>query len=205
MLKEKILESSIGYALWSAPINRSKVTAIREMLARCEAEKKILDVGCGPGTNAAMFSGWDYVGIDLNPGYIETAKTKFPGKRFFCGDATSLDLKGEKFPVILINSLMHHLDNEECTQLLDGVRSILAGNGAIIVQEPLTPAKDQQLMRFLMKQDRGDYFRPLEEWRNIFRQSGFSIVVDDFYKMKLAGLVTGWQMYSVLLKTAPEL
>src|SRR6478672_7111989 len=106
MLKEKILESSLGYALWSAPVNRPKVDAIRQMLQKC-GRGKVLDVGCGPGTNAEIFADWDYVGIDLNASYIENARSKFPGMRFVHGDATALDLKDERFPVILINSLMH--------------------------------------------------------------------------------------------------
>lgn len=199
MLKEKILESSLGYALWSAPVNRPKVIAIKHMLQKC-GKGKVLDVGCGPGTNAEIFTDWDYVGIDLNPSYIENAKLKFPGKRFLHGDATTLDLGGEQFPVILINSLMHHLNDSECAQLLEGIKPILAENGAIIVQEPLTPSKDQILMRFLMNQDRGDYFRPLADWKAIFERSGLAIATEDFYEMKLAYLVTGWKMYSVLLK-----
>jgi SAM-dependent methyltransferase len=170
------------------------------MLNRCGGERKILDVGCGPGTNAAVFSGWDYVGIDLNPSYIDSAKGKYSDKRFYCGNATSLDLHGEKFPIILINSLMHHLDDAECNELLEGVHSVLAADGSIIVQEPLIPRENQRLMRFLMDQDRGEHFRPLEAWKSIFENSGFVIVDDDFYTIKFAGLVIGWQMYSVLLK-----
>ena len=56
-------------------------------------------------------------------------------------------------------------------------------------------------MRFLINQDRGDYFRPLEDWKAIFESSGFTIAFENFYERKLAYLVTGWKMYSVLLKT----
>src|SRR6476661_2658092 len=157
MLKEKILESSLGYKLWSAPVNRPKVEAIGRMLSKC-GKGKVLDVGCGPGTNAEIFEGWDYVGVDLNAQYIADAQRKYPNKRFVHGDATALGLAGEKFPVILINSLMHHLNDSECSQLLTGIKPIMAADGSVIVQEPLTPASDQRLMRFLMNQDRGDHF-----------------------------------------------
>ena len=200
MLKERILESSLGYALWSAPINNAKEAAIKRMLAKCPGVNRILDVGCGPGTNAHFFSGWDYVGIDLNPRYIEDAKKKHPDKRFFCENATGLDLNGEKFPLILINSLMHHLSDIECEQLLEGVRPILAEGGHVVVQEPLIPRDDQRLMHFLMKQDRGDYFRTRLAWDEIFAAGGFEAAAEDLYTLKLAGLVTGWQMYSVLLR-----
>ncbi|MBK9152675.1 MAG: class I SAM-dependent methyltransferase [Chloracidobacterium sp.] len=199
MLKEKILESSLGYALWSAPINNSKEAAIKSMLAKCPGVNRILDVGCGPGTNAHFFSGWDYVGIDLNQRYIEDAKKKHPDKRFFSADATGLDLDGERFPLILINSLMHHLSDEECAKLLEGIRPILTEGGRVIVQEPLIPSDDERLMRFLMKQDRGDYFRTRLAWDEIFAAGGFAVAAEEFYTLKLVGLISGWHMYSVLL------
>ncbi|MBA2379291.1 MAG: class I SAM-dependent methyltransferase [Blastocatellia bacterium] len=200
MLKERILESSFGYAVWSAPVKQAKVDAIKKMLQKCGiGENKVLDIGCGPGTNAEMFEGWDYLGVDLNPQYTEKAKIKFQGKRFICGDATRLELDGEKFPVILINSLMHHLNDQECAQLLEGIKPLLTEKGSVIVQEPLTPAPNQHLMRFLMKHDRGAYFRPLNEWQSLFEKCGLKIASDDFYVLKMAG-ITGWQMYSVLLE-----
>lgn len=200
-LKTKILESSLGYRLWSAPVNRQKMKAIRHMLEkRDSSEPNILDIGCGPGTNAGIFPDRSYVGLDHNSQYIENAQLKFPNKRFICGDAAQLDLNGEEFSVVLVNSLMHHLDNDECSRLLKGITKVLAKNGVVIVQEPLTPPVDKSLMQFLMKQDRGDYFRSLDEWKSIFVDNAYTITDEDFYDLKVFNLIVGWNMYSVLLK-----
>ncbi len=48
-------------------------------------EKKILDVGCGPGDWVLKFPNSEYVGIDISQEYIDNANNRF-GKlgRFYC-------------------------------------------------------------------------------------------------------------------------
>jgi SAM-dependent methyltransferase len=134
---------------------------------------RLLDVGCGPGTNTALFDGWDYHGVDLNPKYIETARSRFPDRRFDVGDATKLGVDG-KFDVVLINSLMHHIDDAGCRSLLSGLAALLAD-------------------------DRGEYFRSLDHWKDLFSTGDLKIREEEFYTMRLAGFLVGWRMYSVLL------
>ena len=200
-VKETILESSLGYALWSGSVNGPKLDAIRRMIDRAgKTAPKVLDIGCGPGTSAALFADEGYLGIDYNPQYIADASRKFPAKRFEVGDATKLALNGEKFDIVLINSLMHHLNDEECLSLLAGIDPVLADGCSVIVQEPLTPEGNRPLMTFFMNQDRGDYFRPLDGWKGIFTSNDYQIVADDTYFLKLANLMVAWQMYVALIE-----
>jgi SAM-dependent methyltransferase len=159
---------------------------------------RALDVGCGPGTNAALFVGWDYVGVDLNEKYISTARAIYPPMRFEVGDATKLDIGG-KFDVVLINSLMHHIDDAGCLSLLGGLSNLLNDGGSVITQEPLIPEDGNRLQTFFMNQDRGDYFRTTGHWQKLFDDGGFRIDKEEFYTMKLAGFLVGWRMYSALL------
>ena len=39
--------------------------------------RRVLDVGCGPGTNTRYFEHADYLGLDINRGYIESARRRF--------------------------------------------------------------------------------------------------------------------------------
>lgn len=201
-LKESVLDSPLGYSLWSAPLNRPKVNAINRSLSRCDKGKKnILDIGCGPGTNASLFDGWNYLGVDLNTRYIDVAKAKFPKMRFEVANAAKLSINEEKFDVILINSLMHHLDDHECAELLERIRLLIAEKGSVIIQEPVIPEKNKPIMKFLMKQDRGGYFRCHEGWKTLFIANDYNIVFEEFYELKLVNLFVGWQMYSVILQT----
>ena len=48
-------------------------------------------MGCGPGTNAHLFAGMDYTGIDINERYVAYAAERHPGK-FIAADATQFEV-----------------------------------------------------------------------------------------------------------------
>jgi SAM-dependent methyltransferase len=57
--------------------------------------RRVLDVGCGPGTNAPHFSHTDYLGIDSNERYVRDARSRYSG-RFQVGDAAKLQVPVDK-------------------------------------------------------------------------------------------------------------
>lgn len=138
---DHILEMPISYRVWQAPFAEAKFAPV---LAHNDlsAVRRVLDVGCGPGTNAAHFAGSDYVGIDLNPRYIEDAKRRH-GRDFRVADATEFSVpEGERFDFILINSFLHHIPDEPTRDLLGNLRRALAPDGHIHVMElVLLPAR----------------------------------------------------------------
>ncbi len=65
----QIMENTQAYRLWQAPFADEKFApvAAHNDLSRV---RRVLDVGCGPGTNTQHFSGADYLGIDRNAGSV---------------------------------------------------------------------------------------------------------------------------------------
>jgi SAM-dependent methyltransferase len=202
-VKNRILESPLGYALWSSSFIGAKVRAIRSVLRGVNRPGgTFLDIGCGPGSNSPFFGhDYDYLGVDINPAYIATARRKFPSMKFAVGDATRLELTGRKNDIVLINSLIHHLDDEGALSLLTALHGQLNADGVVVVQEPLIPDAGEWFMRLTRRMDRGAHFRTLEHWRQLYRQSGYSLALEEFYQIKLFG-IAGWKMHSVLLRPA---
>jgi|SRR5882724_11021569 len=70
----------------------------------------VLDVGCGPGTNARRFAHAKYFGIDINDRYIQLARVRYH-RDFLVADATTSDaIPAGSYDFILVNSFLHHLD-----------------------------------------------------------------------------------------------
>ena len=71
-----IMRQPLVYRLWMAPFAEKKFAPIvaHNDIGRV---RRVLDVGCGPGTNASHFVGSDYLGIDLNPQYIRDAERRY--------------------------------------------------------------------------------------------------------------------------------
>ncbi len=190
---DHILEMPISYRVWQAPFAEAKFAPV---LAHNDlsAVRRVLDVGCGPGTNAAHFAGSDYVGIDLNPRYIEDAKRRH-GRDFRVADATEFSVpEGERFDFILINSFLHHIPDEPTRDLLGNLRRALAPDGHIHVMELVLPPRPC-MGRLLARLDRGDFARPLESWRELLGEH-FDAVVFEPYPLGAAWseLTTLWHM-----------
>src|SRR5260370_6319198 len=103
----RIMEYTQAYRLWQAPFAEDK---FRPVLASNDMREvqRVLDVGCGPGTNAHHFADASYTGIDLNPAYIEYARQHHQGN-FVTADATTYRVDPvQHFDFILVNSFLHH-------------------------------------------------------------------------------------------------
>ena len=134
-----------------------------------EGPFRAYDIGCGPGTNARVFAGCDYVGIDINPDYIRTASSRYPG-RWVVGDVTDERiLPEEKFDCVFANSLMHHLDDGAVRHLLGRMARLTADNGKVHVLDLVMPAH-ASAGRFLARMDRGRFARPIAQWRALFNE-----------------------------------
>jgi SAM-dependent methyltransferase len=175
---DAIMRWPVIYQLWMAPQAKKKFAPI---LAHNDLRqvRRVLDVGCGPGTNAHHFSHANYLGIDWNERYIRDAQARHKG-RFVAADATKFAVPpDERFDLILVNSLLHHIDASATEGLLSHLNTLLTEDGHVHIVELVLPEK-VSVARFLARADRGEYPRPLEEWRQIFIDAFEEVVFEPF-------------------------
>jgi trans-aconitate methyltransferase len=186
----RLMENTLAYRVWQAPFAERKLAPLfaHNDVARA---RRVLDVGCGPGTNTHHFAGAEYLGIDFNPAYIESARRRH-GREFVVADVTAYRVSPEqRFDLILANSLFHHIDDASTRRILAHLATLLTDDGHIHIMDLVLPAAPS-VSRFLARADRGDYPRPLEAWRELFTDS-FEPVVFEPYPLGVRG-VTLWNM-----------
>jgi SAM-dependent methyltransferase len=189
-LSERLLERTPVYRLWQAPFADDK---LRPILASNDltAARRVLDVGCGPGTNTHHFSGSDYVGVDINPRYIEFARRRH-GREFVVADLRTWAFpEHERFDFVLLNSFLHHVADAEVEEILRAVARTLAPNGAVHVLDLVLPERPS-VARWLARNDRGGHARPLERWRELL-ESAFEVERFEPYAIARVG-VPLWNM-----------
>jgi SAM-dependent methyltransferase len=167
-LKDAILGNSLVYRLWMAPFAEPK---LRPVLSNNDLTtvRRVLDIGCGPGTNTRHFLNCDYLGIDSNEEYISSARRRF-GQRFMVADVTTLVLPFDRrFDFVLINSFLHHLDDTQVRRLLSYVADLLSEDGCVHITELVLPDRSS-IPRLLARLDRGHYARRLERWQELFNE-----------------------------------
>lgn len=166
-----IMRQPLVYRLWMAPFAEKKFAPIA---ARNDMQRirRVLDVGCGPGTNAPHFSASEYLGIDLNPQYIRDAERRYGNPngrlRFQAQDAAAfVAAPAERFDFVLVNSFLHHVDDSTARKILSNLSRLLTDDGHVHIVELILP-EAVSVPRFLARSDRGNFPRPLENWRQLF-------------------------------------
>lgn len=186
----RVMEHTLAYRIWQAPFAERKLAPL---LGRGDlrAARRVLDVGCGPGTNTRHFAHADYLGIDHNPDYIADAARRH-GRRFLVADVTAYTAPpDERFDFIFMNSLLHHIATPDARRLLGHLRTLLTEDGHIHILDLILPARPS-LARALARADRGDFPRPLGAWRELLEEH-FEPVIVEPYPLGAAGL-TMWEM-----------
>lgn len=184
MIRDTLLEHPLVYLAWQAPFIGEKLRPVFEHndmnRVRC-----VLDVGCGPGTNAAHFRNVDYLGLDLNPKYIERARRKY-ARNFQVADVTTY-VFDRKFDFVLMNSLLHHIDDRGVERLLGSIASqAMDHDGRVHIIDLVLP--EQRTFAYRMARwDRGRYPRRLTEWKKMFEQF-FTLEIFKPYGLRAPGL-----------------
>lgn len=189
-LTEALLENPVVYRLWQAPFANRKLTPVFAH-TDLNAVRRVLDVGCGPGTNAPHFKDNYYLGLDFNPKYIESARRRFNGE-FIVADVTKYKVEtNTRFDFILVNSILHHIDDANTSRILQHLSELLTPDGHVHILELVDPQKPG-IAKLLARWDRGQFARPLNQWREIFSRH-FEPEVFEPYSLSAVG-VPLWNM-----------
>ena len=173
-----LLEQPFLFKLSQLPFTRQKFARIVKHNDLSQV-RRVLDVGCGPGTNAPSFAHAAYQGIDINPRYIELARRRFH-RDFQVADATSyLAPEGARFDFILVNSFLHHIDTPDVSRILAHLATLISPDGYIHSVELVRPERSG-LPRLLAAMDRGKFARSLAAWQNLFEMHLHTHIFEPF-------------------------
>lgn len=144
----------------------------------------IVEVGCSTGELAAKFSSHSfvrYVGVDIDPKAVETAKSLDLDNRyeFVVADITKSDeiiIDDPETTLILLASMIHHISDDQLLDLLHSLRHHLKGASVVISDPELERATYSWRARFFYRLERGNYRRSLVEVLNILVEIGIPIL-----------------------------
>lgn len=131
--------------------------------------ERLLDIGCGTGDFIEYLEGCDYVGFDLNPGYIETARGRYGDRGDFrCGSVAEdrWPFCGE-FDIATAVGVVHHLNDAEARQLFTLAARALKPGGRLITYDGCYVLGQPLLARVVVSMDRGRFVRTAEAYRDL--------------------------------------
>ena len=154
---------ALFYAVRFLLVGRQRPTKrlLRSHLATAPRET-VLDVCCGIGEFAEAVDA-QYFGIDLNPRFIERARSKYRGSQmrtFEVGDVAQLYFPDNHFDKAIVVNTLHHFSDDDAARLLSEIRRVTR-HLVIIVDADGTPRGI--IRRILLGMDRGGFMRTPED------------------------------------------
>jgi ubiquinone/menaquinone biosynthesis C-methylase UbiE len=126
---------------------------------------RILDLGCGPGDMVEFLPDVQYVGVDLNPGYIEAAQRRFGDRgEFRCADAREADFPARSFEIVSVVALLHHLDDEGVRSVFRLASRVLTESGHMVTLDNALLEGQSRIARWLIMRDRGTSIRTTDRY-----------------------------------------
>jgi ubiquinone/menaquinone biosynthesis C-methylase UbiE len=126
-----------------------------------------LDLGCGTAEFCRCFAPEKYLGIDISEKYIAFAKRRHPEYSFMVAVGQRLSLPSKRFPQILINGVIHHLNDETAEEVLHEAHRVLADDGKLLLIEDLESNSTSLLSRIIHAMDEGDNIRRREQYEGL--------------------------------------
>jgi cyclopropane fatty-acyl-phospholipid synthase-like methyltransferase len=112
-----------------------------------------------------------YVGFDINSKYIAMARKRFPRAQFLCERVGRFSLAGQSsFDTVLAIGIVHHLDDQEATQLFQIAYDALKPGGKLVTFDGVFTDEQSAVARWLLARDRGEYVRGRPEYLRIASQ-----------------------------------
>jgi ubiquinone/menaquinone biosynthesis C-methylase UbiE len=93
-------------------------------------------------------------------------------------DARNLSFKDQRFDLILLLGVLHHMDDQLVIDCCKQVNRVLKNGGYVFITEPIF--SNSFLSNFFLKFDQGKCIRTTEGYRDLL--SGFNIVKETFLK-----------------------
>jgi cyclopropane fatty-acyl-phospholipid synthase-like methyltransferase len=148
-------------------------THFSDAFVRAKDGDRILDLGCGTADILSYLPDVEYIGLDSNPAYIENATQRWDVKgTFICAPVTQAAAQlGTAFDIVLAIGVIHHLNDEEASELFRVASLALRPGGRLVTLDGVYVEGQSPIARFFLSQDRGRFVRKMPEYERLSKKS----------------------------------
>jgi SAM-dependent methyltransferase len=139
------------FAAWNATQSQEgRRWFLGEVLARLPEGSTVLELGCGPGTDAGELSaGRRYVGVDLSPVQVSIARERVPRGAFVVGDLASIAFRQASFDAVVAFYVFNHVPLGEVRTAVAAAFAWLRPGGYLMLAGVPTMADDDRVEEWL--------------------------------------------------------
>lgn len=166
------------YAKFSYALVQTDI--IEKFLTMLPQNPSILDAGCGPGRDTAIFAqkGAEVIGLDISKEILKIARKKHPFISFVEGNFLYLPFKDKTFNGVWAHAALVHLETiEEVKKSLEEFYRVLKKGGVInvYVREQSQGEEFEIVKDTNANNERFFRYFTMEEMRKYLEETGFTI------------------------------
>ena len=130
---------------------------------------RVLDIGCGTGAILEFLPNVEYFGFDMSPHYIAYARKMYGDRGRFKQERLNQVSIANIPPsdLVITTGVLHHLSDTEAVDLMRLARDVLKPGGRLITVDPTRCENRSFIENFQINQDRGQYIRKPEQYRDL--------------------------------------
>jgi SAM-dependent methyltransferase len=157
-----------------------RATFLARILANVPDGADVLEIGCGPGTDAAALAeGRRYVGIDLSEVQLAHARAITPSGRFLHGDALDATFPPASFDAVVSFYAFNHIPQDRMELLFGRIGSWLRPGGRLFGSFGTSDNTGAVEPMWLGKADMYFSSLPVERTEALLEDVGFGIEFAD--------------------------
>jgi SAM-dependent methyltransferase len=139
------------FAEWNATRpSEGRQWFLGEVLARLPEGSTVLELGCGPGTDAAELSARRrYIGVDLSPVQLSIARERAPSGAFVVGDLASIAFVPGSFDGIVAFYVLNHVPSHQVAPAFAAAFAWLRPAGYLMLAGVPTMEDDDRVEEWL--------------------------------------------------------
>jgi len=170
---QEVLAFPAAYRLLGRLIGRDSRSVYVAEYLKARPGERVLDLGCGPGDILRYLPACDYVGVDIDPGYVEAAQKRYgPRGTFRCLPVEDFVVaEPASFDLVMANGVLHHLDDEQAAAMLRVAAGALKPGGRLVTLDGCFVPGQSWVAKALLRMDRGKFVRERPAYEALARGS----------------------------------
>lgn len=154
---------------------------------------KVLDFGCGTGSNSFIFKPENYLGVDVDEKRIDFASKLFSDYTFEVIINNTLPVDDNSIDYICIFATIHHISDDIFGEYVKEFKRVLKPEGKIVVIEPVFSEEYKFNNWFMKIFDDGEFIRD---------EAGYEKIFGDEFKIKVHKRFRKFLFYNELFFSA---
>jgi ubiquinone/menaquinone biosynthesis C-methylase UbiE len=166
-------------------LNKRQLCVRKEFISFLKPDAKILDIGCGPGRDAKIFSnkGFNVVGIDISKNMLQIARKNAPKAKFKQTDLLNMDFQKCFFDAIWFEAALLVIQKKDAIKVLKNIRRILKKEGIFYVSVKEGKGEDFEFdKRYNVTKFKAYYTKT--ELEILLKKAGFKILKIHILELK---------------------